>query len=131
MNPRLLKVIIPSVLAFFLLACVQQVYNVDNQPIKSSMSTYDLSDVTKAIKRAGAQLGWDMREATPGHLVGTLKLRSHVAVVDVVYTLDEFSITYKNSVNLNYDPGGNTIHRNYNGWIQNLSDAIDTQLTIL
>ena len=132
MSPKFSKVVIPSVLAILLIACAgHPIHNVDNAPINVSNANYDLSDVTKAIQRAGAGLGWQMKEETPGHIVGTLYLRSHVAVVDVTYTLDEYSISYRESQNLNYDPTNNTIHKNYNGWIQNLSRAIDAQVVAL
>ena len=38
------------------------------------------------------------------------------------------SLAGKNSSNLNYNPGNDTIRRNYNGWIQNLANAINVQL---
>lgn len=132
MSPKFFKVIIPAALAFLLIACAgQPIHNVDNAPINSSNTNYDLSDVTKAIQRAGVGLGWQMKEETPGHIVGKLYLRSHVAVVDITYTLDDYSINYKDSQNLKYNPSNNTIHRNYNGWIQNLTRAIDSQITSL
>ena len=119
-----------GVLAILLVACTTQpVRNVDNAPINVSGSSYDLSDVTRAIKTAGTVLGWQMQEKTPGHVVGSLYLRTHVAIVDVTYTLDEFSINYKDSTNLNYD--GSLIHKNYNGWIDNLNNAINVQLSAL
>lgn len=119
-----------GVLAILLVACTTQpVRNVDNAPINVSGSSYDLSDVTRAIKTAGTVLGWQMKEKTPGHIVGSLYLRTHVAIVDVTYTLDEFSINYKDSTNLNYD--GSLIHKNYNGWIENLTNAINVQLSAL
>ena len=128
MSPKLLKVIIPGVLAMLLIACAMQIQNVDNAPINVSSSNYDLSDVTKAIQRAGTGLGWQMKEETPGHIVGTLYLRTHMAKVDITYTLDEFSINYRDSSNLQYDPSRDTIHKNYNGWIKNLNNAINAQL---
>ena len=131
MSSKLLNVITLSALAILLVACAQPIRNVDNEPINISSPNYDLSGVTKAIQRAGAGLGWQMKEATPGHIVGTLYLRSHVAVVDITYTLDEYSINYKSSSNLNYNPGNNTIHKNYNGWIQNLINAINAHLVAI
>ena len=131
MSPKLLKVVIPGVLALLLLACATAIQNVENAPINVSSSNYDLSDVTKAIQRAGAGLGWQMKEETPGHIVATLFLRSHMAKVDITYTLDEFSINYRDSSNLDYDPASNVIHKNYNGWIQNLSNAISANLVAI
>ena len=130
MSAKLLKLIIPSALALLLIGCAPMpVQNVDNAPVNIANSNYDLSDVTKAIKVAGSGLGWQMKEESPGHIVGSLYLRTHVAVVDITYTLDEFSINYKDSTNLKDDASSNTIHKNYNGWIQNLTNAINVQLS--
>jgi len=118
--------------AFLLIACSPlPVQNVNNAPINVSSTNYDLSDVTKAIQRAGTGLGWQMKSETPGHIVGRLYLRTHVAVVDITYTLDDYSINYKDSTNLKYNAGNNTIHKNYNGWIQNLNNAINAQLVAI
>lgn len=132
MSSKLLKVIIPAGLAILLIACAGvPVQNIENAPVNASNTSYDLNDVTKAIQRAGTGLGWQMKEETPGHIVGTLHLRSHMAQVDITYTLDEYSINYKDSQNLKYDISNNTIHKNYNGWIQNLTNAINAQLLAL
>lgn len=132
MHSKLLKVIIPAGLAILLLACAPvPIHNVDNAPVSTSNSNYDLNDVTKAIQRAGTGLGWQMKEETPGHIVGTLFLRNHMAKVDITYTLDDYSIKYKDSTQLDYDAANNTIHKNYNGWIQNLTNAINAQLIAL
>lgn len=132
MSSKLLKVIFSSALVILLAGCsTVPVQNVDNAPVNASNTNYDLSDVTKAIQKAGTGLGWQMREVTPGHIVATLALRTHVAIVDITYSLDNYSINYKDSTNLKYDVGKNTIHKNYNGWIQNLTNAINAQLITL
>jgi hypothetical protein len=104
-------------------------YNVSDMPVVANKPDPTLDDVSKAIIRAGAALGWEMVPAKPGLIVGTLNIREHQAVVDVNYTPKTYSITYKNSNNLNYD--GQSIHKNYNGWIQNLDRAIKAQLVTL
>ena len=130
MSSKLFKVIVSSALVLLLSACtLPPIRNVEDAPVNTSNSNYDLSDVTKAIQRAGVGLGWQMKEQTPGHIVGTLHVRSHTAVVDITYTLDDYSINYKSSTNLKYDPTNNTIHRNYNSWVQNLTNAINVQLS--
>ena len=132
MSSKLLKVILSSALVILLAGCAAvPVHNVENAPVNTSNTNYDLSDVTKAIQRAGTGLGWQMKEVTPGHIVATLALRTHVAIVDITYSLDDYSINYKDSTNLHYDAGKNTIHKNYNGWIQNLTNAINAQLISL
>ena len=83
----------------------------------------------KAIVRAGGGLGWQLRDNGPDAMIGTLILRTHTAVVDIPYSATQYSITYKDSTNLNYN--GTSIHSNYNGWIQNLHKAVNTQLNTL
>ena len=129
MRSKLSNAIILSAVAILLIACAPTlIQNVENSPIRPSNANYDLSDVTKAIVRAGTGLGWQMKEETPGHIVGTLNVRRHVAVVDITYTLDDYSIGYKDSTNLKYNAGTNSIHRSYGKWVRNLTNAIDAQL---
>jgi len=104
------------------------VYNVTEAPVDVSSSATD-KDVKKAIMVAGAGLGWQMKEVEPGHIVGSLFLRKHSAVVDIPYSTSSYSIIYKDSTELNYD--GTNIHNNYNGWIQNLDRAIKASLSSL
>jgi hypothetical protein len=106
------------------LAPIQNVNNVTvttqaNKPLTSEQ-------VRGAIVRAGATLGWIIKDAGPGRLQGTLMLRTHTAEVDIPYSANEYSITYRSSINL--QEGGGKIHRNYNGWIQNLNRGINAQL---
>ena len=103
------------------------VYNVTEAPVAASKPNPSLDDVGKAIQRAGATLGWQMKQTKPGHMLGTLYLRKHVAVVDVNYSAQSYSVNYKDSTELDYD--GQNIHPNYNGWIQNLDKAIKAQLS--
>lgn len=105
------------------------VYNVEDAAVIASTGQSSADNVGKAIIRAGGSLGWVMRKAGDGKLVGTLMLRKHVAIVDIDYSAKSYSIRYKDSQNLNYD--GTNIHSNYNGWIQNLNRAIQSQLSML
>ena len=100
--------------------------DVKDAPVEAASKQVTADEVKEAILRAGARLGWRMREEKPGHLVGTLHLRSHMAQVDIPYSTKSYSILYKDSENLKYN--GTSIHRNYNGWVQNLDRAIRTQL---
>jgi len=104
-----------------------ELYNVRNAP--GSNKAVSMADVETAIRRAGHGLGWQITPQGPGKAEGVLVLRDHRAVVDITYDTRNYSITYKDSSNLQYD--GKTIHSNYNGWIQNLDKAIRTQLDLL
>ena len=84
--------------------------------------------VRKAILRAGTQLGWQMSDETPNMLVATLQRRKHQAIVEIPYTATGYSVKYRSSINLDEKDG--MIHKNYNSWIQNLTNAIKTQLAL-
>jgi hypothetical protein len=105
------------------------VYNVTNAPVAASKPNPSLDEVGKAIQQAGAALGWQMRQTKPGHILGTLVVRTHTAVVDVNYSVKSYSIVYKDSTDLKYD--GQNIHPQYNTWIQNLDSRIRAQLSTL
>jgi hypothetical protein len=117
-----------AVLATLIAGCAgAPVYNVSGSPVNTNSGKASLDDVGKAITQAGINLGWQMNTVKPGHIVGTLNLRSHSAIVDVTYNTKSYDIAYKDSSNLNYN--GSTIHKNYNGWVQNLDRKIQAQLS--
>jgi hypothetical protein len=105
------------------------IYNVSEAPVVANKKAVTMDDVEKAIVRAGAALGWQMKPIEPGLIEGQLHLRTHVAIVNIKYDTKNYNITYKDSTNLDYD--GTNIHKNYNGWIQNLDNGIRAQLTNL
>jgi hypothetical protein len=105
------------------------VFNIENASIVTGKSNASIDEVKNAIVRAGGSLGWIMKPAGPGSILGTLNLRKHVAVIEIKYDSKTYSILYKSSQNLDYD--GKNIHRNYNGWIQRLNQTIQTQLSMI
>jgi len=103
------------------------IMNVTEAPVASASGKSLSNDqVRSAIVRAGAALGWQMQDEGPGMLVGTLHLRTHTAVVAIPYSTRTYSVQYRSSVNLDEKEG--KIHKNYNGWIQNLTRGINAQL---
>jgi hypothetical protein len=107
-----------------------QIYSVKDAPIQTATGKEpSLEDVQKAIITAGVGLGWQMAISKPGEIVATLNVRSHQAVVTIPYTTKTYSILYKDSNNLKYDAGKQTIHDNYTGWVQRLDGAIRSRLT--
>ena len=110
-----------------LVGCTSRpIVNVNEAPVVTAGKQATMADVQSAIVRAGAGLGWQMMPVRPGLVAGRLELRTHVAVVDVTYDTRAYSIKYKESVNL--DAQGGNIHKNYNGWIENLDRGIRTEL---
>lgn len=111
-------------------ATVAPIQNVDNATVVSPAGTpLTAEQVRLSIVRAGAALGWAMKDAGPGKLTGVLVLRTHTAEVDIPYSTSNYSITYKSSINLQ-ESGGKMIHKNYNGWILNLNKGINAQLAL-
>ena len=127
-----LKIILLGMLAVFALAGCRSapIYEVVNAPVDIVPGKqYSLTNVRDAIIRAGTSLGWQMKPAEPGHIVGTLNIRDHMAQVDINYNRSSYDIRYKDSSNLDYN--GTNIHPNYNGWIQRLDNTIRSQLANL
>jgi hypothetical protein len=104
------------------------IMNVQDSPVvAASGRNLSQDQVRGAIVRAGAALGWQMKDEGPNMLVGTLQLRTHTAVVEIPYSPRAYSVKYRSSVNLEEKNG--SIHKNYNGWIQNLTRGINAQLS--
>jgi hypothetical protein len=104
------------------------IQNVSDAPVvTASGKSLSHDQVRGAIVRAGGALGWQMKDEGSNMLVGTLHLRKHTAVVEIPYSSRGYSIRYRSSVNLDEKDG--QIHKNYNGWIQNLTRGITAQLS--
>ena len=103
------------------------IQNVENVSVSTSTNRpLTPVEVRAAIVRAGAGLGWIMKDTGPGMISGTLILRTHTAEVQIPYSATSYAIVYKSSINL--QESGGKIHRNYNGWVQNLNRGINAQL---
>jgi hypothetical protein len=106
------------------------IYEVKGSPIiTASGKPPSMQQVQSAILQAGTQLGWQISNDKPGKMTGRLNLRSHQAVVNIDYDTKQYSITYRDSVDLGAKDG--TIHKNYNGWVQNLDNRIRTQFNLI
>ncbi len=104
------------------------IQNVSQAPaISASGKPLSRDQVRGAIVRAGAALGWQMKDEGPNMLVGTIALRTHSAVIEIPYSANNYSVKYRSSANLDEKDGN--IHKNYNGWIQNLTRGINAQLS--
>ncbi len=116
---------------FVLTGCrTATVYNVQEGAVETKAGVTD-EQVYKAIKTAGTNLGWVITKTKPGLAQGQLNLRGNMAQVEIPYSTKTYSILYKNSNGLKYNASNQTIHQNYNGWIQNLDNAIRIQLNTL
>ena len=105
------------------------VHNFSGVPI-GAKTPPTLDAVGKAIIAAGATAGWQMTQIKPGHIIATYKIRNHLAVVDVTYSTATYDITFKSGdAGLKYD--GQTIHENYNKWVEDLEMLVRSHVSAL
>jgi hypothetical protein len=107
------------------------VHNFSAVPI-GAKSNPTLDEVGKAIVKGGATAGWQMTELKPGHILGSYRIRRHLAVVDVTYSTTTYNINFKSGdEGLKYDAQAQTIHQNYNAWVEELEKLIRSVLNAL
>jgi hypothetical protein len=129
MNKRILGVLAACAFVALGAGCVTApIYDVVSAPVVANKAV-TMEDVNKAIVRAGTQLGWVITPESAGKLTGRLALRTHTATVDITHDTKTYNIKYRDSTNL--EAHGGEIHKNYNGWIQNLEKGIRAQLATL
>ena len=107
-----------------------QVYEVKDAPVQTaSGKTLTPEQVQKAIMDAGIKQTWIMTVVKPGEILGEYNVQSHTIHVTIPYTSKNYSILYKDSTNLRYDPVKRTIHVNYAKWIERLDNEIKARLS--
>lgn len=125
-----LLAVIASVL---LTACTSHpLMNIQDKSVPNRLdgSAQTTETVKKGIIAGCVDKGWTCREVSPGLIEASINVRKHRAVADITYDSDSYSIAYKDSELLDYDSKHNTIHRNYNRWINNLDSAISRHLIL-
>lgn len=121
-----IKIVILLVAGLAVGACrIAPLYNAESKAMPIS-TTATLEDVTEAIKRAAVGLGWQVKVLAPGEIEAKKVVRNkHTAIVSITYDTKEFSIFYKDSIELAYNRSGKgQIKNHYNLWVQNLENSI-------
>jgi len=87
-------------------------------------------EIRRAFMVGGARRGWTFTEAGPDKMIFTVLVRTHTLVMELTYGPGKFSLTYKDSTNLDFrdDAGKRTIHRNYVNWNNNLMNDARAEL---
>lgn len=126
------KAVIAAATVVAIAACASArvpVQNYQNVPIEAK-SNPTLEQVGKAIVAGSLAAGWQANEIRPGSIVALYKIRTHTAVVDIAYTTKAYNITFKDGdPGLKYD--GQSIHQNYNDWVQSLERVIRAHVNSL
>lgn len=95
-----------------------------------AVSDTQLEDI---IKHALVGRGWEVLSTEAGIVHARLILRSHVAEIEIPYSDHAIDLQYVRSTNLRYrrhGDGTETIHRNYNSWINNIKQDILVGLSL-
>ena len=90
-----------------------------------------MAEIGNAILAAGASsTRMQMKQERPGVIQATRTgTKGRMAIMEIKYDTKQYSITYKDSQNMNYD--GKQILQSYNDWVENLDKAILARLQAL
>lgn len=126
---KFFRILFMAVLAFVSLHAaarqVVQIVNYENVPI--DVPGLSEAQVRNAIEGAARQREWDVRQIAPGKLLATLVVRGkHTVQVEIAYSPQTYSLTYRDSVNMKFTPGlgAGQIHPFYNRWVGELNQGI-------
>ena len=91
----------------------------------------DKAETREAIVDGMAKRVWVIDDETDDKILARLNIRSHMAKVWIEYPGRTIVFSYAGSANLDCKPQGNacrSIHRKYNGWVNNLSMDIGAEI---
>lgn len=78
--------------------------------------------IRKAFDFAAVARGWQIKHTGPGAMIATYnKQGRHQVSADITYAGGRFSLKYRDSVNMRYEPAGEgqgLIHPHYNKWVE-------------
>lgn len=125
---------IAAVLGILLIAaaCTKPIYKVEASSYGwGPQKGVTLAQMRSTIEKTARDLGWELSDVRPGSFTAKRDwgARKHNVVVAVVYNEKNFSIRYKDSVNMSYD--GSSIHHTYNDMVSTLKDHIKTNVSTL
>jgi hypothetical protein len=85
--------------------------------------------IRTALQAAGSPRGWTITPAGNGKALAVLDVRGkHTVSADITYASGQYSIKYRDSSNMNYEAGSNSIHPKYNMWVDQLVRDTRAQL---
>lgn len=113
-----------------LTACVPiPLQNYDNIPALGFQNqSLDMKQIERAIYIGAYNQGWSTVRVASGHIVATHIEAPRQVVVDILFDTHSYSINYKSSQDMNFDPATGKIDPRYNRWTADLRDSINTAL---
>lgn len=97
---------------------------------------HTLQSVERSIWAAATDLEWNTRKINSQTMEATLIVKrpllasvsEHLLQVIIYYSKDSYSIEYKDSINMEYWPGDNSIIDKYAFWVDELDQKIQDEL---
>lgn len=87
--------------------------------------TFPASKIVSAFKQCSLSRGWKFDTNGSGRMIGQLFVRGkHYVAVDVAYNSKSYTISYRDSKNMKYNPETKKIHKRYNSWVTNLDNDV-------
>lgn len=104
------------------------IVDIEDAPVPASLSMEQIQE--RLIAGVLSRKGRTVQAVAEGHIEVQFSVRSHLAFVDITFNEATYSITYKDSHNLDYkeSKGRRKIHRNYNKWVQTLNGELQKSL---
>lgn len=137
------RVVIPCLVALLLMGCGSAaraapiLVDIVNAPVSTKIdgTRFTLAEVQAAIIQACAEKGWAPQIISSTQVNASILVRGrHYAEISIPFSESSYSVLYTTSRELDYKErtkGGTLerkIHRNYNKWVQLLSQTISMKL---
>lgn len=123
------QIAVTTVLTVLLSGCfgrIQPMYHVMDHPVPASAQNLSEAQLAQTIITAGQKRNWLMEKISTGEIRASQIRKNHVAVVNIIYNSQTFTLKYHSSENLLYSAPN--IHRTYNFWLRNLEADIVSEL---
>lgn len=99
-------------------------------PSRTDGTDFSLEEVRALIMSGCTERGWKAEYESESVISCSILVRSrHWVKVEIPFSETSYSILYLDSSEMDYNPRNQSIHRKYNGWVNNLRIMIDRQLT--
>jgi hypothetical protein len=99
-------------------------------PSRTDGTQFSLEEVRTLIMKGCAERLWEPEYQGESVITCSILVRGrHFVEVEIPFSETDYSILYLDSKEMDYDPKKQSIHRKYNGWVNNLRIMIDHQLS--
>ena len=116
----------------FVRAEAARIVNLENLaiPDRTDGTGFSLDEVRTLIMNGCTKRQWQPEYEGDSVVTCSILVRGrHFVEVEILFSEVDFSIYYRDSDQMDYDPATQEIHRKYNGWVKNLRVMIEQQFS--